>query len=71
MEPMTQQWTDGRLDELSRKVDDGFERVDADMRALRSEVSAVQRTMVQGFIAVTGGMFAGFAVLGALIVTQL
>lgn len=28
MEAMTQEWTDGRLDELSSKVDKGFERVD-------------------------------------------
>lgn len=108
---MAQEWTEGRLDELSCKVDNGFERVeadmrarferveadmragfervdadmragfervDADMRALRSETSAVrsemaamQRTMVQGFIAITGGMLAGFAVLGGLIATQL
>jgi hypothetical protein len=71
MEAMPQEWTEGRLDDLNRKVDNGFERVDADMRALRSEVSAMQRTMVQGFIAMTGGMFAGFAVLGGLIATQL
>jgi hypothetical protein len=71
MEAMSQEWTEGRLDELSRKVDTGFERVDADMRALRLEMSAMQRTMAQGFIAMTGGILAGFAVLGGIIATQL
>jgi hypothetical protein len=28
MEAMAQEWTEGRLDELSSKVDKGFERVD-------------------------------------------
>jgi hypothetical protein len=71
MDAMPEQWTEGRLDELSGKVDKGFERVDADMRALRLEMASMQRTMTQGFIALTGGMFAGFAVLGALIATQI
>jgi hypothetical protein len=32
---------------------------------------SIQRTMVQGFIAMTGGILAGFAVLGGIIATQL
>jgi hypothetical protein len=70
MEAMAQEWTDGRLDELSHKVDRGFERVDADIRELRVEVATVQRTMVQGFIALTAAMLAGFGGLAALIATQ-
>ncbi len=31
-------WTDERLDDLSRRVDVGFERVDRDIRDLRSEM---------------------------------
>ncbi len=67
---MAQEWTDGRLDELSQKVDRGFERVDADIRELRVEIATVQRTMVQGFIALTAAMLAGFGGLAALIATQ-
>lgn len=81
---MVQEWTDGRLDELSQKVDRGFERVDrlfervdrrfekvdADIKDLRVEIAAVQRTMVQGFIALTAAMLAGFGGLAALIATQ-
>lgn len=68
---MPEQWTEGRLNELSGKVDSGFERVDAELRALRVEMGVIQRTMVQGFIAMTGGILAGFAVLGGIIATQL
>jgi hypothetical protein len=33
-------WTDERLDDLSRRMDTGFERVDRDIRDLRSEMRA-------------------------------
>jgi hypothetical protein len=77
MEAMVHEWTDGRLDELSQKVDRGFERVDrrfekvdANIKDLRVEIATVQRTMVQGFIALTAAMLAGFGGLAALIATQ-
>jgi hypothetical protein len=70
MEAMAQEWTDGRLTELSQKVDRGFERVDADIRDLRVEIATVQRTMAQGFIALTAAMLAGFGGIAALIATQ-
>jgi hypothetical protein len=70
MEAMAPEWTEGRLDEMSQKVDSGFERVDTDIRELRKEVGAVQRTMVQGFIALTAAMLAGFGGLAALIASQ-
>jgi hypothetical protein len=45
MEAMPQEWTEGRLDELSSKVDRGFEqvdrrfeKVDADIHTLRVEM---------------------------------
>jgi hypothetical protein len=31
-------WSDERLDDLSRRMDAGFERVDRDVRELRSEM---------------------------------
>lgn len=31
-------WTDERLDDLARRMDAGFDRVDADIRELRREV---------------------------------
>jgi hypothetical protein len=35
-----EKWTDERLDDLNKKVDDGFARLDLDMRDLRQEVKA-------------------------------
>jgi hypothetical protein len=31
-------WTDQRLDDLNKKVDEGFARVDGDIRELRGEI---------------------------------
>jgi hypothetical protein len=64
MEAMREAWTDGRLDDLNKKVDRGFDRVDADLRALNGRFDALQRTMVQ----VGGGVIV--ALIG-LIATQL
>jgi hypothetical protein len=61
-------WTDERLDDLARRVDDGFNRVDAELRLLRTEVNALQRTMVQVGGGMTAAFLAGFL---ALIATQL
>ena len=61
---MRSTWTDSRLDDLNRRVDEGF-------RELRGEIGSLQRTIIQ----VGGGMIAAFvalmaAVLG-LMATQL
>jgi len=40
MQTMREKWTDERLDDLSAKVDRGFERVDSDIRELRGEMNA-------------------------------
>jgi len=57
-------WTDERLDDLSRKVDQGFARLDADMRALDGRFDSLQRTLLQ-----VGGVMT--AALIGLIATQL
>jgi len=57
-------WTDERLDDLSRKVDQGFARLDADMRALNGRFDSLQRTLLQ-----VGGVMTA-AMIG-LIATQL
>ncbi|HEX2392991.1 MAG TPA: hypothetical protein VHI77_08735 [Solirubrobacterales bacterium] len=33
-------WTDGRLDDLNARMERGFDRVDADIRDLRSEMNS-------------------------------
>lgn len=57
-------WTDERLDDLSQKMDQGFARLDADMRALNGRFDSLQRTLQQ----VNGVII---AVLTGLIATQI
>jgi len=47
-------WTDERLDDLSRKVDGGFARVDADIRELRGEIGAMRTENQQEFLKLRG-----------------
>jgi hypothetical protein len=38
MEAVREAWTDERLDDLARRMDRGFDRVDRDIRDLRAEL---------------------------------
>lgn len=40
-------WTDERLDDLADAVRTGFERVDRDMRDLRSEMESLRQTVLR------------------------
>jgi hypothetical protein len=40
MERTRATWTDERLDDLSRRIDRGFDRVDEDLRSLRTEMNS-------------------------------
>ncbi len=40
MEAMREAWTDERLDDLTVRMDRGFDRVDKDIRDLRGEMRA-------------------------------
>jgi hypothetical protein len=64
MEAMRKSWTDKRLDDLSRRMDAGFNHVDAELRTVHARIDALQRTMMQ----VGGGVIV--ALIG-LIATQL
>jgi hypothetical protein len=46
-------WSDNRLDDLSKRVDEGFARIDADLRAVNSRMDA-------GFKRADDRMDAGF-----------
>ena len=59
-------WIDARLDDLNQRVSEGFQRVDSDIRELRGEVKSVQRTMMYGFITLSGIMVTGFLTLAGL-----
>jgi hypothetical protein len=67
METMTETGTEKRVDELSRRVDFGFEqanrrigRVEDDLRELRSDMKAGFEKVDGEFIAVRSEMKAGF-----------
>jgi len=68
MESMRESWTDERLDDLSDRVDEGFRRIDADIRELRTQLASFQRAFMQ----FSGGMIVTFVVgFAGLIVAQL
>jgi hypothetical protein len=64
MEMMRATWTDERVDDLARRMDGGFDRIDNELRAMRGEIGAMQRTMIQ-----FGGVM--IAALIGLMATQL
>lgn len=76
---MRENWTDQRLDDfaahssqrfdaLERRMEDGFTRVDADIRELRSETAAFHRMILQ----LGGSMIATIAIgFAGLIIAQL
>lgn len=47
-------WTDERLDDMSRRMDVGFDRVDREVRDVRGEVAGLRTEMHQGFAEVRG-----------------
>jgi hypothetical protein len=51
-------WTDERLDDLAKKVDAGFERVDADIRELRTAVHQLWGSTIVGFLVVIAAVIA-------------
>jgi hypothetical protein len=71
MERARATWTDERLDDLARRVDHGFNRVDGDLRHLRTEMNArfdgLQRTIIQ---VGGGGIVAVLATLASVLATR-
>lgn len=71
-------WTDERLDDLAQRMDSGFERVDRDIRELRSEmgtgfkevraeIGALRATMIRfggGMLIAQLGMIAALIARG-------
>jgi len=51
-------WTDERLDDLARKVDAGFDRVDRDIRELRTAVHQLWGSTIVGFLVVIATVLA-------------
>jgi hypothetical protein len=78
MEAVREKWTDERLDDLNARVSEGFDRLDEDIREVRSEISGVRseldrrfeathRLIVQMGTGLFGTMLIGFL---SLIVTM-
>jgi len=63
-----EKWTDERLDDLNKKVDDGFARLDADIRELRRDLNVLTSEMNARFDAVNRNMLAGFLMVIATII---
>jgi hypothetical protein len=53
-------WTDERLDDLARRMDDGFLRIDTDIRELRGEIALLRTTMLRVGGVMVGAMLTGF-----------
>ncbi|MGE5858669.1 MAG: hypothetical protein ACM31K_09295 [Solirubrobacterales bacterium] len=53
-------WTDERLDDLAEAMRSGFDRVDRDMRDLRSEMESLRQTVLRIGAGLMGGMTVGF-----------
>jgi hypothetical protein len=74
MEAVREKWTDERLDDLNERVSQGFNRLDQDMREMRSELAgmnkrfeATHRLIIQVGAGLFGTMVIGFL---SLVVTQ-
>ena len=54
-------WTDERLDDLSRRMDAGFARVDSELRDLRGTTTRVGGGIIVGLVGVIAAIFANGA----------
>ena len=63
-------WTDERLDDLKTSVDDGFQDMRTEFRAMRSEMAANQRVLAQMAAGIWITAVIGFLGVIATILTQ-
>lgn len=61
-------WTDERLDDLNKKVDRGFARLDGDIRELRGEIKELRGEIADRFEAQNRTLVGGFFVLIAAMI---
>jgi hypothetical protein len=60
-------WTDERLDDLSKRMDAGFDRVDRDLHDLRTEVRDLRRLI---FMLWGPTMLGTFGMIATVVVTN-
>ncbi len=63
-------WTDERLDDLRGNVDVGFQEMRTEFRAMRTEMAANQRALVQMAAGIWVTALVGFLGVIAALVTQ-
>ena len=63
-------WTDERLDDLAAEMHRGFERVDRDIRDLRTDLTTQIEGLRQTMIRIGGGMLLGFIAVLATILAR-
>jgi len=75
---MRESWTDERLDDFAKHVDHRFDevdrrldKVDTELNRVNDRLDGLHHAVIHAIIAMTVAILAGYAVLGALIVTQL
>ena len=68
---MRQSWTDERLDDMSRRMDQGFARVDVELRALNGRFDTLERILIQIGFVMTASLLGVIATMAGLIITQL
>jgi hypothetical protein len=69
MVPMPREkWTDERLDDLNKKVDDGFARVEGQVKDLRSEMNNRFEKVDARFEALNRNLIAGLFVIVATVI---
>jgi hypothetical protein len=71
VETVRQSWTDERLDDMSRRMDQGFARVDVELRALNGRFDALERILIQIGFVMSASLLGVIATLAGLILTQL
>jgi hypothetical protein len=68
METMRESWTDDRLDDLKKSLNERFDQNDARLDRIDVDIRDLRRMMVQGFIAVIIIMVTCFFSLAGLLV---
>jgi hypothetical protein len=63
-------WTDQRLDDLNKRVDDGFTDMRAEFRAMRGEIASNHRALMQMAAGIWITAVVGFLGVIATVVTQ-
>ncbi len=67
MEATRTRWTDHRLDDLKKSVDDGFKEVKGSIDRLDGRIDNLQHAMIIAVVAMCTMMFAGFGALITLL----